>query len=35
MPTTDNAVEIKAPIDVVWQRMNDVESWPELFSVYA
>lgn len=35
MPTTDNAVEIRAPLDVVWERMNDVESWPSLFTEYA
>jgi aromatase len=35
MPRTDNAIEIKAPLDVVWERMNDVESWPSLFSEYA
>lgn len=35
MPVTDNAVVIAAPIDVVWERMNDVESWPSLFSEYA
>ena len=32
---TDNEVVINAPLDVVWERMNDVESWPELFSEYA
>jgi aromatase len=32
---TDNEVVINAPIDVVWERMNDVEKWPELFSEYA
>jgi aromatase len=32
---TDNEVVINAPLDVVWDRMNDVESWPELFSEYA
>jgi aromatase len=32
---TDNEVVIAAPLDVVWERMNDVESWPELFSEYA
>ena len=35
MPKTDNAIEIKVPLDVVWERMNDVESWPSLFSEYA
>lgn len=35
MPRTDNAIEIKAPLDVVWERMNDVETWPNLFSEYA
>ena len=35
MPQTDNAVDIEAPIDFVWERMNDVENWPNLFSEYA
>ena len=32
---TDNVVEIKAPLEFVWERMMDVESWPTLFSEYA
>jgi len=32
---TDNSVVISAPIDLVWDMTNDVESWPELFSEYA
>jgi aromatase len=32
---TDNAVKIDAPLDYVWDRMMDVESWPNLFSEYA
>jgi aromatase len=32
---TDNAVVIEAPVDFVWDRMMDVESWPQLFSEYA
>jgi aromatase len=32
---TDNEVIINAPLDVVWQKMNDVENWPNLFSEYA
>jgi aromatase len=35
MARTDNAVVIDAPLEVVWERMNDVASWPELFSEYA
>jgi aromatase len=35
MPQTDNAVVIAAPLDFVWERMNDVESWPSLFTEYA
>ena len=35
MPKTDNSTEIKAPLDVVWERMNDVENWPTLFTEYA
>lgn len=32
---TDNAVEIDAPLEFVWNRMMDIESWPNLFSEYA
>jgi aromatase len=32
---TDNSVVINAPRDFVWERMMDVESWPDLFSEYA
>jgi aromatase len=32
---TDNAVDIKAPLEFVWERMMDVENWPTLFSEYA
>ncbi|HEX4186669.1 MAG TPA: SRPBCC family protein [Solirubrobacteraceae bacterium] len=32
---TDNSVEISAPLDFVWERMMDIESWPDLFSEYA
>lgn len=32
---TDNAVEIEAPLEFVWERMNDVENWPNLFTEYA
>lgn len=32
---TDNTVQIDAPRDFVWERMMDVESWPDLFSEYA
>ncbi|MBA2462282.1 MAG: SRPBCC family protein [Actinobacteria bacterium] len=35
MPRTDNSTEIKAPLDTVWERMNDVENWPNLFTEYA
>lgn len=33
--STDNAVVIDAPIDVVWNTMNDIERWPALFTEYA
>ncbi|CAM3819684.1 SRPBCC family protein [Nocardiopsis rhodophaea] len=33
--TTNNAVVIDAPMDLVWEMTNDVESWPHLFSEYA
>jgi aromatase len=32
---TDNAIEIGAPLEYVWERMMDVEDWPNLFSEYA
>jgi aromatase len=32
---TDNTVEITAPLDLVWERMMDIEGWPQLFSEYA
>jgi aromatase len=32
---TDNAVKVDAPLAFVWERMMDIESWPELFSEYA
>ncbi len=32
---TDNAIEIAAPLEYVWDRMMDVEDWPNLFSEYA
>ncbi|MEY2536017.1 MAG: aromatase [bacterium] len=35
MARTDNAVVIGAPLEFVWERMNDIEEWPQLFSEYA
>lgn len=32
---TDNAIVIHAPMDLLWDMTNDVESWPSLFSEYA
>jgi aromatase len=32
---TDNTIVIAAPLDVVWDRTNDIDSWPTLFSEYA
>jgi aromatase len=32
---TDNTVVIDAPLDLVWEMTNDVESWPELFTEYS
>jgi aromatase len=32
---TDNDVIIQAPRQFVWERMMDIESWPDLFSEYA
>jgi aromatase len=32
---TDNEVVIEAPLELVWEKLNDVENWPNLFSEYA
>jgi len=32
---TENSILIDAPLDVVWEMTNDIESWPGLFSEYA
>lgn len=32
---TDNSIWIGAPLDMVWDITNDVESWPKLFTEYA
>ncbi|ALG10913.1 SRPBCC family protein [Kibdelosporangium phytohabitans] len=32
---TDNEVLIDAPMDLVWDMTNDIESWTELFSEYS
>ena len=32
---TDNAVVIDKPIEEVWQRMNDLENWTNLFTEYS
>ncbi|GAA2102385.1 SRPBCC family protein [Actinomadura alba] len=32
---TDNSIIIDAPMGLVWDMTNDVESWPRLFSEYA
>lgn len=35
MASIDNSVVIDAPLDLVWDAMNDIENWPNLFSEYA
>jgi len=35
MAHTDNSVVIDKPLDEVWQRMNDLENWTNLFTEYA
>ncbi|GAA1772229.1 SRPBCC family protein [Streptomonospora arabica] len=35
MASTDNTIVIDAPMDLVWDRTNDIESWPNLFTEYA
>jgi len=32
---TDNAIVIAAPLQTVWDAMNDIEAWPQLFTEYA
>ncbi len=32
---TENEITIAAPVDLVWDMTNDLESWPQLFSEYA
>jgi aromatase len=32
---TDNEIVVAAPMDLLWERTNDVENWPDLFSEYA
>lgn len=32
---TDNAIVIDAPMELVWDMTNDVETWPQLFTEYA
>jgi aromatase len=32
---TDNSIVIDAPMDLVWDMTNDVESWTTLFSEYS
>ncbi|MGW2086348.1 SRPBCC family protein [Streptomyces sp. NPDC001880] len=32
---TENEITIAAPLDLVWDVTNDLESWPQLFSEYA
>lgn len=32
---TDNSVLVEAPRDFVWDRMMNIEDWPDLFSEYA
>jgi len=35
MARTDNAVVIDAPLDEVWEKMNELENWTNIFSEYA
>ena len=32
---TENSIVINAPMDLVWEMTNDVETWPKLFSEYS
>lgn len=35
MARTDNSIVIHAPLGLVWEMTNDVETWPNLFTEYA
>jgi aromatase len=35
MAHTDNSVVIDKPLDEVWERMNDLENWTNLFTEYS
>jgi aromatase len=35
MAKTDNSVVIDKPLEEVWERMNDLENWTNLFTEYA
>jgi aromatase len=35
MANTDNAIVVNAPRQAVWDAMNDLENWPNLFTEYA
>ena len=32
---TENQIIVRAPMDLVWSRTNDVANWPNLFTEYA
>jgi aromatase len=32
---TDSSIVINAPMDLVWDMTNDVESWPQLYTEYS
>ena len=31
----DTSIIINAPMDLVWDMTNDVESWPQLYTEYS
>ena len=35
MAHTDNSVVIDRPLEEVWEKMNDLENWTNIFSEYA
>jgi aromatase len=35
MGRTDNSVVVDRPLDEVWERMNDLKNWTNLFTEYA
>jgi len=35
MPVTDNSIVVDAPLELVWEMMNDLGNWTNLFTEYS